>query len=144
LQSAPALAARIAAFWQGWNAGDRAAAIAALRPHFEAIENAPARIRAGVVDPAFAAEAESWLDATVLWGKALRQSLDQLDAVADGVGAAGSRREEIDGLVAQAKAIRDIREPHSRNHPRIGEGVVDAFVADAGQVAEKLPGRANR
>jgi hyaluronoglucosaminidase len=64
--------------------------------------------------------------------------------VADGVGAAGSRREEIDGLVAQAKAIRDIREPHSRNHPRLGEGVVDAFVADAGQVAEKLPGRANR
>jgi hyaluronoglucosaminidase len=144
LQSAPELAARTAAFWQGWNAGDRAAAIAALRPYFEAIENAPARIRAGVVDPAFAAEAESWLDATALWGKALRQSLDQLEAVAEGVGAVGSRREEIDGLIAQAKAIRDIREPHSRNHPRIGEGVVDAFVAEAGQVAEKIPGRANR
>jgi hyaluronoglucosaminidase len=144
LQSAPELAARTAAFWQGWNAGDRAAAIAALRPYFEAIENAPARIRAGVVDPAFAAEAESWLDATALWGKALRQSLDQLEAVAEGVGAVGSRREEIDGLIAQAKAIRDIREPHSRNHPRIGEGVVDAFVAEAGHVAEKIPGRANR
>ncbi|GAA1646830.1 hypothetical protein GCM10009744_42510 [Kribbella alba] len=61
---------------RGWNAGDAAAGIAALRPYFEANENAPARIRAGVV--------------------------------------------------------------------RIGDGLVDAFVAEAGQVAEKIPGRANR
>ncbi|HEY0471053.1 MAG TPA: beta-N-acetylglucosaminidase domain-containing protein [Kribbella sp.] len=143
LESAPELAARTEAFWQAWHAGDRAAAMAALRPYFEAIENAPAQIRAGVVDPAFAAESGAWLDATVLWGKALRQSLLLLEAVADGDSAtAAARRQEIDTLVTQATAIRDLRKPHSRTAPRIGVGVVDAFLEDAGKVHDQEPGLA--
>lgn len=145
--SAPELAARTAAFWKAWNAGERDAAIAAIKPYFTAIEEAPAQLRRGVPDPAFAAEAAAWLDATVLWGQALRQSLRLLDEVAEGKGsAAWSTRQRIARLVTEAKEIRDTRLPHSNTYPRIGEGVADAFLTEAGRVHDlwmgSEPGRA--
>ncbi|MFI7065482.1 beta-N-acetylglucosaminidase domain-containing protein [Kribbella sp. NPDC050124] len=140
-EKAPVLAARTAAFWKTWAAGDQEEAIAALEPYFNAIEKAPAQLRAGVEDPAFADEAKAWLDATVLWGQALRRSLRLLDEVADGNGAAAwASRQRIDALVAQAKDIRDVRLPHSNTYPRIGEGVADAFLAEAGRVHDQWMG----
>jgi hyaluronoglucosaminidase len=140
-ESAPQLAARTAEFWQTWNSGDHEAAVAALQPTVRAIEAAPARIRAGLVDPAFATEARAWLDATELWGQALQRSLRLLEAVAEGDGsAAWSNRQQIDQLVEQAKAIRDVREPHSGTYPRIGEGVLDAFLTEAGRVHDQWMG----
>ncbi|TCO28171.1 hyaluronoglucosaminidase [Kribbella steppae] len=134
-ESAPVLAARTAEFWKTWQAGGRDEAIAAIKPYFTAIENAPAQIRQGVKDPAFADEAKAWLDATVLWGQALDRSLRLLDEVAEGNGAAAwTSRQRIDALVTQAKAIRDTRLPHSNTYPRIGEGVADAFLTEAGRV----------
>ncbi|MFI6676931.1 beta-N-acetylglucosaminidase domain-containing protein [Kribbella sp. NPDC050470] len=140
-EKAPVLAARTAAFWKTWQAGDHDGAIEALEPYFNAIEKAPAQLRGGVQDPAFADEAKAWLDATVLWGQALRRSLRLLDEVADGNGAAAwASRQQIDALVAQAKEIRDVRLPHSNTYPRIGEGVADAFLAEAGRVHDQWMG----
>jgi hyaluronoglucosaminidase len=140
-ESAPVLAGRTAAFWKAWQAGERDEAIAAIKPYFTAVENAPAQIRAGVTDPAFADEAKAWLDATVLWGQALQESLRLLEQVAQGNGsAAWTSRQRIEQLVTQAKAIRDTRLPHSNTHPRIGEGVVDAFLAEAGRVHDQWMG----
>ncbi|GAB3822072.1 beta-N-acetylglucosaminidase domain-containing protein [Kribbella italica] len=146
-ESAPELAARIDAFWTaygddakgGATAGERA--IRKLRPYFQAVTRAPAQIRAGVIDPAFGDEAKAWLDATVLWGQALEQSLALLAAIDDGDGAtAWAKRQQVDKLTGQAKAIRDVREPHSGTYPRIGEGVVDTFLARAGQVHDEWMG----
>ncbi|MEV6286300.1 beta-N-acetylglucosaminidase domain-containing protein [Kribbella sp. NPDC051770] len=153
-ESAPELAARIDAFWkayagEGAGRGESAeasvvraeSAIRGLRPVFQAVTRAPGRIRAGVVDPAFSAEAKAWLDATVLWGQALEESLGLLDALDDGDGAtAWLKRQQVDKLTGQAKAIRDVREPHSGTYPRIGEGVVDTFLARVGRLHDEWMG----
>ncbi|WP_433157721.1 beta-N-acetylglucosaminidase domain-containing protein [Kribbella sp. CA-247076] len=140
-ESAPVLAARTAAFWDTWRAGHEDRAIKQLRPYFEAIERAPGQIRRGVDDPAFADEAKAWLDATVLWGEALQRSLRLLDEVAEGNGAAAWKsRQRIDELVTRAKAIRDVRLPHANTYPRIGEGVADAFLTEAGRIHDQWMG----
>jgi hyaluronoglucosaminidase len=130
LRNAPVLAAKTAAFWRTWEAGDLAGAIADLEPYLEAIENAPAQIRAGVSDPSFADEADAWLDATFYWGQALRQALRVLEAGAEGNSSdVATGRDQITHLVTQAEEIRDIRLPHSNTHPRIGDGVADTFIS---------------
>ncbi|GAA3593434.1 beta-N-acetylglucosaminidase domain-containing protein [Kribbella ginsengisoli] len=139
--SAPVLQAAIDTFWQTWRTGDRASAIAVLRPVVKAVAEAPATIRAGVPDPAFAAEAESWLKATELWGQAMLRGLDLLTTLDNGNGArAWTARQEIDALVTQAKAIRDSRLPHSGTYPRIGERVVDELLAEIGRVQDRWLG----
>ena len=83
-------------------------------------------------DPSFGAEAEAWLDATFYWGQALRQALRHLEAQAGGNSSdIATTRDEIGHLVTKAEEIRDVRLPHSTTHVRIGDGVVDAFVAKA-------------
>ncbi|WP_406054829.1 beta-N-acetylglucosaminidase domain-containing protein [Kribbella sp. NBC_00889] len=132
LVNAPVLAAQTAAFWKTWKTGDLAGAIAQLEPYLEAIENAPARIRAGVSDPSFADEAGAWLDATFLWAQALRESLRHLEAVAEGNSSdAATTRDQIDHLVTQAKTIRDTRLPHSKTHPQLGDPVIETFLTEA-------------
>ncbi|NIK58575.1 beta-N-acetylglucosaminidase domain-containing protein [Kribbella shirazensis] len=139
--SAPVFAAAVEQFWQLWRSGQRAQAIAVLRPQVGAIAAAPATIRAGVVDPAFTAEAESWLKATELWGQAMQRALDLLAALDAGDGAAAwTARQQVSGLVTQAKAIRDSRQPHSGTYPRIGEGVVDELIAETGRVHDRWLG----
>jgi hyaluronoglucosaminidase len=140
-ESAPELGAATAAFWQAWSSGDRAAAVAALRPRVDAVAAAPATIRSGVVDPAFTDEAESWLKATELWGQAMQRALDLLSALDAGDGAAAwTARQQVTSLVTQAKAIRDSRAPHNGTYPRIGERVVDQLVAEAGAVHDRWLG----
>jgi hyaluronoglucosaminidase len=132
LENAPALASKIAAFWVTWETGDLAGAIAELEPYFEAIENAPAQLRAGVSDPSFADETDAWLDAAFYWGQALRQALRVLEAKAEGNSSdVATSRAQINHLITQAEEIRDIRLPHSKTYPHIGDGVVDAFLTRA-------------
>ncbi|WP_328520640.1 beta-N-acetylglucosaminidase domain-containing protein [Kribbella sp. NBC_00359] len=129
LANAPVLAAKIAAFWATWEGGDLAGAIAGLEPYFEAIENAPAQIRAGVSDPSFADETDAWLDASFYWGQALREALRVLEARAEGNSSdVATSRAQINHLVTQAEEIRDIRLPHSQTYPRIADGVADMFL----------------
>jgi hyaluronoglucosaminidase len=125
---APELAAAIGAFWKRWQAGDRRGAIAGLRPRVRDLATAPAAIRAGVTDPAFADQAKAWLDATGLWAAAMDASLDMLGhRPAEG----WADRQRIAALVAKAQAVRDIRQPHSDTTPKIGDGVIDTFLTNA-------------
>ncbi|TWD82248.1 hyaluronoglucosaminidase [Kribbella amoyensis] len=145
-ESAPELGAAVDAFWQTWSTGKRSTALSVLRPRVAAVAAAPAVIRQGVVDPAFTAEAESWLKATELWGRAMHRGLDLLAALDQGNGAsAWTARQEITALVTQAKAIRDSRAPHNGTYPRIGERVIDEFLAETGRIHDRwlgvVPGR---
>ena len=130
---APALALQVAAFRTSWDAGDRQAAIDALRPHADQIAAAPDLIRTNVADAGFVADCGPWLDATALWGQALVATLDGLAATVagDGTGAAafGARADE---LAAQAAAIRTIPGETKPEGPvRVGDGVLDDFIASA-------------
>ncbi|MGV9379362.1 beta-N-acetylglucosaminidase domain-containing protein [Nonomuraea sp. NPDC003707] len=131
---APELAARVAAFWQAWDAGRRTQAITALRPYAKAIATAPATIRGGAVQKGFTDDAASWLDATELWGRAMVDLLDALQAREAGDEAkaaallAGSR-----DLQRQARAVR-VSPPRNRwgaAQPQVGDGVLDVFLAAA-------------
>ncbi|WP_431917191.1 beta-N-acetylhexosaminidase family protein [Nonomuraea jabiensis] len=131
---APELAARVAAFWQAWDAGRRAQAVAALRPYAKAIATAPATIRGGAVQKGFTDDAASWLDATELWGRATVDLLDALQAreAGDEAQAAALLAESRD-LQRQARAIR-VSPPRNRwgaAQPQVGDGVLDVFLAAA-------------
>ncbi|TDW22650.1 beta-N-acetylglucosaminidase domain-containing protein [Kribbella kalugense] len=140
-ESAPVFGAAVNEFWQRWRGGQRAQAIALLRPRVNAIVAAPGTIRRGVVDPAFTAQAESWLKATELWGQAMSRALDLLTALEAGNGAAAwTARQQMSALVTQAKAIRDSRAPHDGTYPRIGERVVDELIAETGRVHDRWLG----
>jgi hyaluronoglucosaminidase len=133
---APELAAATSAFWRRWEAGDHEGAITGLRPSVRALATAPATIRAGVTDPAFADDAGAWLDATELWAAALDAALDLL---AHPSGRAPAYRERIDTLIARANAIRDTRAPHGTTAPKIGDGVIDTFLDVAKATFDRSP-----
>ncbi|HEY8525584.1 MAG TPA: beta-N-acetylglucosaminidase domain-containing protein [Acidimicrobiales bacterium] len=130
---APALAARLDDFRRTWAGGDRAGAVAALRPYAELLAAAPERIRRGVVDEGFVSDCRPWLDATALWGRALVATLDGLDARARGdEAAAGERFAAAEGLAAEAATIHTIEgETRPQGPVRVGDGVLDRFVAEA-------------
>jgi hyaluronoglucosaminidase len=130
---APALAAALDAFRTTWRGGDRAGAVAGLRPYAAAVAGAPALIRANVVDPAFAADCGPWLDATALWGGALVAALDGIEArLAGDAAAAAAQFAEAEALVAQAGAIHTIPgETRPEGPVQVADGVLDEFLAGA-------------
>ena len=129
----PALAASLDAFRSTWQGGDRAGAVAGLRPYAAVVAGAPALIRANLVDPAFATDCGPWLDATALWGGALVAALDGLDArLAGDESTAGAKLAEASALVAQAEAIHTIPgETRPEGPVRVADGVLDEFLAGA-------------
>jgi hyaluronoglucosaminidase len=130
---APALAAQLDQFRSRWASGDRAGAVAGLRPYAELLAGAPDAIRSGVADQAFASDCGPWLDATALWGRALVAALDGLDARAGGdASTTGQRFAEVDDLVGQASAIRTIEgETRPQGPVRVADGVLDRFLDEA-------------
>lgn len=131
---APVLAARVAAFWTAWDAGQRAAAVRALRTYADAIAAAPAVIRGGSVQKGFTDDAAPWLDATRLWGEAMVAMLDALDArIAGDEARAGARLAASRELQQQAHAVRT-DPPRNRwgsVEPKVGDGVLDVFLTRA-------------
>jgi hyaluronoglucosaminidase len=128
---APALAQKIAAFDAAWSGGDRAGAVAGLRPYAKLLAAAPSVIRGGVADAAFLADCAPWLDALAGWGKALVATLDGLQAQISGDAAtAQARLAEADNLVAQARAVHTIADETKPQGPvLVGDGVLDAYLA---------------
>ncbi|MCW2863599.1 MAG: Beta-N-acetylhexosaminidase [Actinoallomurus sp.] len=140
---APELAAATNDFWRRWNAGDRPGAVGGLRSRVRALAAAPAEIRADVADPAFAGEAGAWLDATALWAEAMDTALDMLGHGSSARAWDGRRR--VDALMTRAGAVRDTREPHRDTAPKIGDGVIDAFLVAAKAIFDRSAGvRARR
>ncbi|HET8619693.1 MAG TPA: protein O-GlcNAcase [Acidimicrobiales bacterium] len=129
----PALAAELEGFHAAWRRGDKAGAVAGLRPYAAVLAGAPDLVRARVVDPAFVADCGPWLDATALWAGALVATLDGLDARLAGDGATASvRLAEASALVAQAEAIHTIPgETRPEGPVRVADGVLDDFLAGA-------------
>ncbi|GHE60027.1 beta-N-acetylglucosaminidase [Streptomyces cellulosae] len=131
---APELARRVEAFWTAWNDGDRPGAVRALRPYAAAIERAPAVIRSGSVQEGFTVDAAPWLDATELWGRAAVRMTDALAARQTG------DRETSDRLLAESLELQEraraVRIDPPRNawgavQPKVGDGVLDAFLTQA-------------
>ncbi|MFE7709541.1 beta-N-acetylglucosaminidase domain-containing protein [Streptomyces sp. NPDC057486] len=130
-RQAPELARRIAVFWADWNAGRRTEALTDLRAYAERIEQAPAVIRGGAVEQGFTADAASWLDATALWGKAMVTMVDALGT--QDAGQAQKLLEESNSLQTQARAVRVVpaRNTWGSVRPKVGDGVLDTFLAAA-------------
>ncbi|WP_134662248.1 MULTISPECIES: beta-N-acetylglucosaminidase domain-containing protein [unclassified Amycolatopsis] len=126
---APVLAARVAEFWQHWNAGDHRA-LGKLRSYAEQIRNAPAVIRGGQVQSAFVSEAGPWLDATALWGDAMVTRLDALAATTRGDDATAQRlTAAADALVKRAEAVKTGKSNRwGVRQALVGDGVLDAFL----------------
>ncbi|MBB3347541.1 beta-N-acetylglucosaminidase domain-containing protein [Sphingomonas sp. BK069] len=115
--------------------GDDAArreAIAALAARADALAAAPDTIRAGVIDPGFAAQAAPWLEAAALWGRALQLTAAGLGAALDRSAAASRDFAAAGQLAAQAAAVKTI--PGATRFDgtvKVADGVLDRFVADA-------------
>ncbi|ADD42134.1 protein O-GlcNAcase [Stackebrandtia nassauensis] len=128
-EPAPELAAALDAFWEAWDAGDHDAAAERFDAVLADLAAAPDVIREGAADPAFAEQARAWLDAAELWVSAMRHSLTGMvrEVNGDPEGACEAIAEATSDVEA-AKEIRDDREPHSTTHPRIADGVADAYI----------------
>ncbi|RJQ69466.1 beta-N-acetylglucosaminidase [Pseudonocardiaceae bacterium YIM PH 21723] len=130
-KQAPALQRRLDTFRADWKAGNKAKALAELRPYVEQLATASATIRGGSVEPAFLNESKPWLDALALWGRSASRTLDALQAKAAG--------ESPDKLFAEAKADADaaakIQTIPGTTRPqgpiKLADGVLDVFIADA-------------
>lgn len=130
-EQAPELSRRVARFWTDWNAGRRDGALAELRSYADAIARAPERIRGGSAQAGFVADADSWLDATELWGRA---AVAMVDAVAARQ-AGDEKRSQV--LLAESRELQEragaVRVEPARNtwgrvRPKVGDGVLDAFL----------------
>ncbi|WP_281157445.1 beta-N-acetylglucosaminidase domain-containing protein [Streptomyces sp. HYC2] len=131
---APALDARVKRFWQEWDAGRRTEALAELREYAAAIADAPAVIRGGTVQAGFVADAEPWLKATEQWGRA---AVAMADALAARQAGDADRAQQLlttsRDLQRKAAAVRvdPARNTWGSVQPKIGDGVLDAFLVQA-------------
>jgi hyaluronoglucosaminidase len=126
---APRHAAELDAVRAAWRAGDITVAQSRLHRLAERLVAVPAVVRGGV-DPRFAAEAEPWLTATGLLGRALLAAVPALEEPSAGA------RAEIAVLLGEAGALRDHTQPHRGAPVRVGDGVVDRFLVE---LVETLP-----
>jgi hyaluronoglucosaminidase len=126
---APALRARVDAFWTAYEAG-QPGATRELRGYVRQMAEAPARIRATVKDKAFLDDASNWLDATGLWAGAMTGGLDTLAAIAaNDKDAAVAARQRLDTLAGKAGQIRSVPgENRVEGVVQIGDGVIGGFL----------------
>ncbi|GAA0459424.1 beta-N-acetylhexosaminidase family protein [Streptomyces olivaceiscleroticus] len=127
---APVLSARLTAFWKAYDS-DPEAALKQLRPTVDGIARAPQVIRSGVPDKLFLHDADRWLDATALWGSAMRHGLATLTAVQDGDSArAAKERAAMDrDAVAAGKITSDPAETRPQGTVKIGDPFIGDFLA---------------
>ncbi|WP_309916278.1 beta-N-acetylglucosaminidase domain-containing protein [Xanthomonas sp. 1678] len=116
------------------------ATLAALGSAADALAAAPQRIRAGSGTQAFVREAGPWLDASQLWGRSLRLSVDALQAALAGDQAAARGFAEARQLADQAAAIQSIPGATRFAGPvKVADGVLDTFVRDASGLVHLPP-----
>jgi len=118
---------------------DRAEAVADLRSYAVRIASAPDTIRSAGVDPGFVSDARPWLDATELWGDALVEMLDALQARIEG-DAPGSTQHATASDALAARAARVVVDPPDNTWGRaavkVGDGVLDTFLVRAGMTLD--------
>ncbi|WP_407562116.1 beta-N-acetylglucosaminidase domain-containing protein [Streptomyces sp. 184] len=135
---APELSAAVAAYWD--DGGEDA-----LDDALGALEAAPGVLRDRLPDRAFVEESGPWLDATRDWGTAARTALRMAEAARDGDGDRAWRlRQRLPELVDRAKSHIYTGLGGREVPVVVGEGVLDAFVADAAAAHDRslgLPAR---
>lgn len=110
----------------------RQAALRALGAHADALAAAPDLIRAGVREPRFVAEVQPWLEATQLWARSLRLTVDGLSAGLQGSAAASAMFDEAHALAGRAAAVQSIPGATRFSGPvKVADGVLDTFARDA-------------
>ncbi|WP_371526237.1 beta-N-acetylglucosaminidase domain-containing protein [Streptomyces sp. NBC_01283] len=126
----PVLGPKLDAFWKRYES-DPAGAVRGLRPTAREIEKVPAVLRTGVPDKQFLHDAKQWLDATELWGSAMRHGLAALTAAQQGDDAgAAKERAAMESLAGRARAISvDPAEHHQLGPVKIADPYLDEFVA---------------
>ncbi|RII17868.1 O-GlcNAcase NagJ precursor [Streptomyces sp. YIM 130001] len=136
---APELDRRVGEFWKAWDeGGDRAEALKSLRAYAKTIEQAPATIRGGAVEKGFTVDAAPWLDATELWGGAMVKTVDALSARDSGdTERAEQLLSESAELEKKARAllVDPPRNSWGKVMPKVGDGVLDTFLAKAAKTA---------
>jgi len=136
---APRLKALIDSTRDALASGDAAAqgaALDSLAAAAEELATAPDLIRAGVIVPGFAAEAKPWLEATEIWGRALKLTVGGLVAALDGAPGNGDTANrlfaEAERLADKAEAINSIPGAVRFDGPiKVADGVLDSFIRDA-------------
>ncbi|GHE31204.1 beta-N-acetylglucosaminidase [Sphingobacterium griseoflavum] len=114
------------------DADSRKQAIAALSKHAARFADVPSTIRNGHVDTAFLIEAGPWLDAMLLWGKALACTAAGLAAANEADSAASEHFKQAEKFTAEAAAIRSIPGATRVEGPvKVADGVLDRFIAKA-------------
>ena len=132
---APRLKAMLDGVREALATGDatrRQRAIDDLAAAADDMARAPDIITAGVADTGFAAQSRPWLDAMILWGRALRLT-------AAGLGAANGDQATANGFFAEAKRLSDqaaavppVPGANRIAGPiRVADGVLDRFILDA-------------
>ncbi|UYY59080.1 beta-N-acetylhexosaminidase family protein [Sphingomonas sp. S2-65] len=114
----------------------QAQALDTLAAAADELASAPDLIRAGVVVPGFVSESKPWLDATELWGRALKLTVSGLSAglggTAEGDDTARRFFSDAERLAKQAEAINSIPGAVRFDGPvKVADGVIDNFVRDA-------------
>lgn len=134
---APRLKALIDATRDALASGDAAArtrALDTLSAAAEELTAAPDLIRGGVIVPGFITEAKPWLEATELWGRALKLTVSGLAVALDGANGDTAPRlfAEAQRLATQAEAINSIPGAVRFDGPiKVADGVLDSFVREA-------------
>lgn len=125
----PILGAKLDAFWKRYES-DPSGAVRALRPTAREIEKIPGVLRSGVPDEQFLHDAKQWLDATELWGAAMRHGLAALSFAQEGDSASAAReRASMESLAGRARAISvDPAEHHQLGAVKIADPYLDEFV----------------
>jgi len=122
------------------DATTRADALADLGRTADAITTAPDSIRAGTVDPGFAAQAAPWLDAMRHWGRALQLTAAGLAAADRGSRAAPRYFADARRIATEATAIRTIPGATRFDGPvKLADGVLDRFIIDAPTLIAPVP-----
>ncbi|MDJ1137985.1 beta-N-acetylhexosaminidase family protein [Streptomyces iconiensis] len=126
----PVLSGQLHAFWKKY-ATDPAGAVRDLRPVADGIAKAPGTLREGIEDRYFLADAALWLDATELWGDAMRQGLRVLTALREGdKDAAAKARSAMDKAATAASEITvDPEEHHQVGPVKIGAPYIADFLS---------------
>ncbi|QKW05749.1 beta-N-acetylglucosaminidase domain-containing protein [Streptomyces sp. NA04227] len=135
----PRLTAELDAFWKQY-AQDPAAALRALRGGaVRDIARVPATLRESLPDKLFLSDAARWLDATALWGRAMRHGVDALAALESGdTEQAETERTAMRARAAEASKITvDPQEHHQVGSVRVGDPLIENFL---GEVEKRLDG----
>ncbi|WP_353946085.1 beta-N-acetylglucosaminidase domain-containing protein [Streptomyces sp. HUAS MG91] len=120
---APELSALMKGYWEGSVPASR------LKAAFVALRDAPATIREGA-EPGFVDDAGPWLDSARSWGVAGIAAIRLLEEQRAGrTAAAWTVRQQLPGLIAEAKSYRYTDLNGNKIPVVVGEGVLEPFFA---------------